>query len=57
VISRRPARRREATDFVRLRDRAEAVHDAPLCGVGQAAPLALRAALEPFPEALALNPA
>jgi NADH-quinone oxidoreductase subunit F len=41
-----------ADSLVRLRELADVVQLASLCGLGQAAPLSLRAALEHFPESL-----
>ena len=40
-------------DLRRLRELAEVVQVASLCGLGQAAPLSLRAALDHFPHAFA----
>ena len=42
-----------ADSLAELRDLADVVQLASLCGLGQAAPLSLRAALEHFPESLA----
>jgi NADH-quinone oxidoreductase subunit F len=46
----------DAADVALLRDLGEVVQLASLCGLGQAAPLAVRAALEHFPAALAARP-
>jgi NADH:ubiquinone oxidoreductase subunit F (NADH-binding) len=45
-----------ADSLVRLRELADVVQLASLCGLGQAAPLSLRAALEHFPESLTGTP-
>jgi len=55
ALDRLAARTAGEADLGLLRDLAEAVQIASLCGLGQAAPLALRAAFEHFPAVFALT--